>query len=92
MSGCMFQVYEAREENRKVFQALLLYWSTTLCSQCVVTDENQTFETDLGSRLVHVSDITNGFSLIQGSLSTVTMIPCNIHLHKIVSQCRPVLQ
>jgi len=45
---------------------------------------------DLGSRLGHLFVIVSGLFLNQGSHSTATIIPCNIHLHEIFSQCRLV--
>lgn len=61
-----------------------------LCFQCAVTDENQIFGTDLGSRLSYLSVIFSGNFLNQGSHSTCTIIQRNILLHNFFSQCRPV--
>jgi len=56
-----------------------------------MTDENQIFETDLGSRLSYLSAIVSVLYLNRGSHATAKMIPRNIHVHNIFSQCRPVL-
>jgi len=42
---------------------------------------------DLGSHLGYLSVIVSGLFMNRGSHSTATMIPRNIHLHKIFSQC-----
>jgi len=55
-----------------------------------VTDESQTFETKLGFRLGYLSVIVSSLYLDGGSHCTVTMIPHNIHLHKIFAECQPV--
>lgn len=70
--------------------ALLQYWSTALCVQCAVADENETFETVLGSRLGYLSVIASVLFLNRDSHSTSTIIQHNIHLHKMSLQCRLV--
>lgn len=91
MSGCMFQVnvFEAREEMKVSGAAVV---QVDNCVQCAKSDENQAFETDLGSRLGYLFVIVSSLFLKRGSHSTATMLPRNIHLHNIFSQCRPVLQ
>ena len=54
-----------------------------------MTDENQTFETNLGSHLGSLSVIISGLFLNRVSHDIATMIPC-FHLHKIFSPCRQV--
>jgi len=70
------------------------YGATVNCrQQCVpwtATDENQTYETNLGSRLGYLSVIVSGHFLNRGSHYIATRIPRNFHLHKILSPCRPV--
>ena len=45
---------------------------------------------DLGSCLGYLSVILSGLFLNRGSHFTATMIPHNIHLHEIFSQCQLV--
>jgi len=70
--------------------ALMSYLSTPVGILCAVTDENQTFETDLCCRLRYLFVIVSGLFFNRGSHSTATTIPINIRLHNIFSQWRPV--
>ena len=53
-----------------------------------MTDEHETLEINLGSHFGYLSVTVSG--LFEPSHSIATMIPRNIHLHKIFSHCRPV--
>lgn len=61
--------------------------------QCATTDENQSVEMDLDYCLGHLSVIVGALLFSQGSQSTATLIPCNLHLHSKFSHSGwPVLQ
>ena len=66
--------------------AILQYWSTTVCIQLALTDENWMFKTTLGYHLGYLSVIVSSLFFKRGSHAIATTVLRNIHLPKIFSR------